>query len=163
MSNCIHRGLNLFFLSASLILSIALLAAACSGGGDGDSGSGETPAADETSADDADNAGPASFDISMGDTLEPEVTNFFELNQFTVSPGQEVTFNITNDGAAIHNMRIDGGDGEYDTDDDTVSDPDLFQAGDDGTLVWTAPDEAGEIIFRCDFHPIDMVGTISVG
>ena len=160
MSNSIHRGLNLFFLSASLILSIGLLTAACSsGGGDGD---GETPAADETSADGADDAGPVSFDISLGDTLKPEVTNFFELNQFTVSPGQEVTFNITNEGTAIHNMRIDGGDGEYDTDDDTVSDPELFQAGDTGTLVWTAPDEPGEIIFRCDFHPLEMVGTISL-
>ena len=98
MSNRAHRGLKLLLLSASLILSIALLAAACSGGGDGDGGSKETPAADDTSADDADNAGPVSFDISMGDTIEPEITNFFELNQFTVSPGQEVTFNITNDG-----------------------------------------------------------------
>ncbi len=159
MSNRTHRGLKLLLLSASLILSIALLAAACSGGGDGD---GETPAADETSTDGADNTGPVSFDISMGDTIEPEVTNFFELNEFTVSPGQEVAFNITNEGAAIHNMRIDGGDGEYDTDDDTVSDPELFQAGDAGTLVWTAPDEAGEIIFRCDFHPTEMIGTISV-
>ncbi|MCH7997975.1 MAG: hypothetical protein IIA91_00635 [Chloroflexi bacterium] len=155
MSNLAHRGLKLLLLSASLIISIALLAAACGGGGDDDGGSGETPAADETSADDADDAGPVSPDISMGD-------NFFELNKFTVSPGQEVTFNITNDGVAIHNMRVDGGDGEYDTDDDTVSDPDLFQAEDTGTLVWTAPDEAGEIIFRCDFHPLEMVGTISV-
>ena len=156
MSNLTHRGLKLLLLSASLIISIALLAAACGGGGDDDGGgSGETPAADETSADDADDAGPVSPDISMGD-------NFFELNEFTVSPGQEVTFNITNDGVAIHNMRVDGGDGEYDTDDDTVSDPDLFEAGDTGTLVWTAPDEAGEIIFRCDFHPLEMVGTISV-
>jgi plastocyanin len=160
MYNYAHRGLKLLLLSALLILSIALLAAACSGGGDGD---GESPAADDTSADDADNAGPVSFDISMGDTIEPEVTNFFELAQFTVSPGQEVTFNIANDGIAIHNMRIDGGDGEYDTGDDTVSDPELFQAGDAGTLAWTAPDEPGEIIFRCDFHPLDMIGTISVG
>ena len=161
MSNCAHRGLKLLLLSASLILSIALLAAAC-GGGDDDGGTSETPAADETAADDADDAGPVTFDVSMGDTIEPEITNFFEANTFTVSPGQEVTFNLTNDGDAIHNMRIAGGDGEYDTDDDTVSDPDLFQAGDTGTLVWTAPDEAGEIIFRCDFHPLDMIGTISV-
>ena len=161
MSNCAHRGLKLLLLSASLILSIALLAAAC-GGGDDDGGTSETPAADETAADDADDAGPVTFDVSMGDTSEPEITNFFELNEFTVSPGQEVTFNLTNAGGAIHNMRISGADGEYDTDDDTVSDPDLFQAGDAGTLVWTAPDEAGEIIFRCDFHPIDMIGTISV-
>ena len=161
MYNYAHRGLKLLLLSASLILSIALLAAAC-GGGDDDGGTSETPAADETAADDADDAGPASFDVSMGDTIEPEITNFFEANTFTVSPGQEVTFNLTNDGAAIHNMRIAGGDGEYNTDDDTVSDPDLFQAGDSGTLVWTAPDEAGEIIFRCDFHPLEMVGAISV-
>ena len=160
MSNSAHRGLKLLLLSASLILGIALLAAAC--GGDDDGASGETPAADEPAADDADDAGPVSFDVSMGDTFEPEVTNFFELNEFTVSPGQEVTFNLTNDGDAIHNMRSAGGDGEYDTDDDTVSNPDLFQAGDAGTLVWTAPDEAGEIIFRCDFHPLDMIGTISV-
>ena len=140
MFNSEHRGLNLFFLSASLILSIALLAAACSGGGDGDG---------------IDNAGPVSFDISLGD-------NFFEANEFTLSPGQEVTFNITNNGSAVHNMRVDGGDGEYDTDDDTVSDPDLFQAGDTGTLVWTAPGETGTIIFRCDFHPTEMTGAISL-
>ena len=152
MFNSEHRGRNLFFLSASLILSIALLAAACSGGGDGD---GETPAADETLADGTDNAGPVSFDISLGD-------NFFEANEFTLSPGQEVTFNITNNGSAVHNMRVDGGDGEYDTDDDTVSDPDLFQAGDTGTLVWTAPGETGAIIFRCDFHPTEMTGAISL-
>ncbi len=149
MYNYAHRGLKLLLLSALLILGIALLAAACSSDGDDDDGAaGETPAADDAAADDGDDAGPASFDVSMGDTLEPEVTNFFELNQFTVSPGQEVTFNIANDGIAIHNMRIDGGDGEYDTDDDTVSDPELFQAGDTGTLVWTAPDEAGEITSR---------------
>ncbi len=163
MYNYAHRGLKLLLLSAFLILGIALLAAACSSDGDDDDGAtGETPAADETPADDGDDAGPVSFDISMGDTVEPEITNFFEADTFTVSTGQEVTFNITNDGVAIHNMRIAGADGEYDTDDDTVSDPDLFQAGDTGTLVWTAPDEAGEIIFRCDFHLRDMIGTISV-
>ena len=150
MSNCTHRGLKLLLLSAALILSIALLATACSDGGDGDA------------ADGADNTDSVSFDISTGDTFEPEVTNFFELNEFTVSAGQQVTFNVTNDGQSIHNMRIDGGDGEYDTDDDTISDPELFLPGDTGTLVWTAPDEAGETIFRCDFHPLDMVGTISV-
>ncbi len=164
MYNYAHRGLKLLLLSAVLILGIAMLAAACSSDGDDDDGgTGETPAADDTSADDAGDAGPASFDISMGDTLEPEITNFFEADTFTVSTGQEVTFTITNDGVAIHNMRIAGADGEYNTVDDTVSDPELFQAGDTGTLVWTAPDETGEIIFRCDFHPIDMVGTITVG
>ena len=63
MSNCAHRGLKLLLLSASLIFSIALLAAACSGGGDGDS---DTPAADETSTDGADSAEPVSFDHKHG-------------------------------------------------------------------------------------------------
>lgn len=93
--------------------------------------------------------------ITMGD-------NFFEPNAPTVAAGSTVTFDITNDGAAIHNMRVAGSDGEYNSDDDTVSDPELFTPGATGKLVWTAPDQAGEILFHCDFHPIDMIGTITV-
>ncbi len=88
--------------------------------------------------------------------------NFFEPNTFSVGPGQQVTFKLVNDGVLPHNMRVDGGDGAYNSDDDTLSDPTLIQAGDSGTLVWTAPDEPGEITFRCDFHPVDMIGTITV-
>ena len=161
MSNCIHRGLKLLLLSASLILSIALLAAACSGGDDGDGDSATTPAADATSTDGADNAGPVSFDISMGD-------NFFEANVLVVSPGQQVTIDLTNDGAAVHNMHIAGADNEYSLafcevgGEEPCSDPELFQPGDTGTLVWTAPDATGLINFRCDFHAVEMIGTISV-
>lgn len=96
-----------------------------------------------------------SFTVSMGD-------NFFDPNQYTVTGGATVTFGITNNGAAIHNMRIAGPDGEYNTDDDTVSEPDLFMAGDTGTLVWDVPGSPGEIIFRCDFHPTEMTGDITV-
>lgn len=95
------------------------------------------------------------FVVSMGD-------NFFDPAEFTVAAGTTVTFDITNDGSAIHNMRIAGPDGEYNTDDDAVSDPELFTGGDVGTLVWGVPDSSGEMIFRCDFHPIEMVGTIAV-
>ena len=38
----------------------------------------------------------------------------------------------------------------------------LFMPGDTGTLTFTAPDEPGEIQFRCDFHPDVMTGTITV-
>ncbi len=158
MSSTTSHGLRLFFVPALIILSVTLLALACGDDEDevaefapGD----ETPAAGETPTDGAAGGEPVAFNVSMGD-------NFFEANTFTVSPGQQLTFDLANDGQAIHNMRVDGGDGEYDSDDDTVSDPDLFQAGDTGTLVWTAPDESGEFIFRCDFHPIEMVGTITV-
>jgi plastocyanin len=43
-----------------------------------------------------------------------------------------------------------------------VSDPELFMGGDVGTLAWGTPSSPGEIIFRCDFHPVEMVGTITV-
>jgi plastocyanin/heme-degrading monooxygenase HmoA len=93
--------------------------------------------------------------ISMGD-------NFFDPNEITVAAGSEVEIDLTNNGAAIHNMRIAGEDGEYNTDDDVVSDPEVISGGQTGTVVWTAPSSAGEIIFHCDFHPTDMIGTITV-
>jgi plastocyanin/heme-degrading monooxygenase HmoA len=93
--------------------------------------------------------------VSMGD-------NFFDPNDITVATGAETTFQLTNNGNAVHNMRIAGEDGEYNTDDDTVSDPDVVSGGDTAALDWTAPAGAGEIIFRCDFHPTEMTGTLTV-
>lgn len=98
---------------------------------------------------------PGGLAVSMGD-------NFFDPEELTVPAGETVTIAITNDGAVIHNMRIAGPDGEYDTDDDAVSDPDVMRAGQEGTIEFTAPAEAGEIDFRCDFHPTEMVGKIIV-
>jgi plastocyanin/heme-degrading monooxygenase HmoA len=93
--------------------------------------------------------------VSMGD-------NFFDPKDIGVAAGAEVTFQLTNNGIAIHNMRIAGEDGEYNTGDDTVSDPAIVSGGGTATLDWTAPGGAGDLIFRCDFHPIDMTGTIAV-
>ncbi len=164
MSGTTSHGLRLFFVPALIILSVTLLALAC--GDDEDeveefAPSDETPAAGETPTDGAAGGEPVAFNVSMGD-------NFFEANTFTVSPGQQLTFDLANDGQAIHNMHIAGTDNEYGVSfcepagDEPCSDPELFSAGDTGTLVWTAPDEPGEFIFRCDFHPIEMVGTITV-
>ena len=145
MYNAVVRTARAVILPAALIISIALLAYACGGGGSDDSG------------DNGDNGGdgPVSFDVSMGD-------NFFEPNEFTVETGQKVTFNLTNGGIAIHNMRVAGADNEYNTDDDALSDPTQFSSGDTGTLEWTAPDKAGEIDFKCEFHPTDSTGIIKV-
>jgi len=139
-------------LSALLVLSFA-----CGGDDDDDSGGDDDTAAATTPADDGNGGGgeAVEFDVSMTD-------NLFTPTEFSVSAGAAVTFNLTNDGAAIHNMRIAGPDGEYNTDDDAVSDPDIVTGGSTATLEWTAPEEAGEIIFQCDFHPTDMLGTITV-
>ena len=144
MYNAIVRTAKNIILPATLV-SIALLAYACGGGGGDDSGDNGDNGAD----------GPVSFDVSMGD-------NFFEPKEFTVKTGQKVTFNLKNEGAAIHNMRIAGADNEYNTDDDALSDPSQFSPGDTGTLEWTATDKAGEIDLKCEFHPTDSTGIINV-
>ncbi|MEE8347604.1 MAG: plastocyanin/azurin family copper-binding protein [Dehalococcoidia bacterium] len=115
-----------------------------------------SPAADASPAPDGATGGLA---MSMGD-------NFFDFQgeqapTIEVTAGEETTFDLTNDGIAIHNMRIAGVDNEYNTDDDFVSDPNLFLSGDAGTIT-SDIDQPGTYIFRCDFHPIEMTGTLEV-
>ena len=140
-----------------LVLALAItFVAAFAATGDDDGGE---PAVSETPAG-SPSAGPTgggdgAIAITMGD-------NFFDPNAVTVDAGASVTFDLTNDGVAIHNMRIAGSDGQYNTGDDAVSDPQLVTGGGTATLAWQAPGAAGEIIFQCDFHPTDMKGTITV-
>ena len=90
--------------------------------------------------------------VSMGD-------NFFLANDLTISAGQPVTISLKNDGSFVHNLRIAGADGRYDTSDDLVSEPRVTKSGDEGNL--TVNLERGLYVFRCDFHPIEMVGQIA--
>jgi plastocyanin len=149
------------YLALTILGIVALLAAAACGGDDDEDDGGDdatdAPAATTEAADDDDDGGGGAetFDIVMTD-------NLFDPAELTVGAGSDVTFNITNDGAAIHNMRVLGEDGEANTDDDAVSDPDLVSAGDSATLEWTAPDAPGVYDFVCDFHLPDMSGTITV-
>jgi plastocyanin len=137
------RAARAVILPAAPIISACLLALAC---GDGSSGNGGNGGA---------SGGPASYNVSMGD-------NFFKPDEFTVKAGRKLTIRLKNDGIAVHNMRVAGADGKYNTDDDALSDPDLLSPGDTGTLEWTAPDKAGEIKLRCEFHPTDSTGIIKV-
>jgi len=89
--------------------------------------------------------------------------SFFEPKDPTVKAGASVTFELKNDGVAVHNMRIAGPDGKYNTADDAVSDPNIVQAGGTSTVTWTAPAQAGQVQFQCDFHvALGMIGTITV-
>jgi plastocyanin len=104
-----------------------------------------------------------SADIAMGD-------NFFDPNDITVAAGDTVTFNLTNGGVAIHNMHIAQPDGNYSVagicepdGGDACSDPNAVPAGQTAALEWEVPDAPGtEIPFRCDFHPVEMTGTITI-
>jgi plastocyanin len=139
--------LRFLFIPPFLLLTLALAAVAC-GGGEQDSV--ESP-----------DSGPVTFDISLSDEPgEQAIVSLFEPNEVTVAAGQEVTFNLTNDGTAPHNLRIVGPDGEFNTTDDVVVDPEVMKPGDSAVLVWTAPSKAGTIIFRCDFHL--NTGTITI-
>jgi len=135
-------------LSAIVVASLLALAAACGGDG-GDSG--------QT----VDN-GPVTFDIFLkNEVREGALVSFFTPDALTVSAGQEVTFNLSNEGTLPHNFRIAGPDGEYNTDDDSLVGPEILNPGDVFVQKWSAPAEAGTLIFRCDYHP-ESVGTITV-
>lgn len=141
------RRLSLLLISPALFLALVLAAAACAGG--------------EGVSNETADGGPTTFDISLDDEPgEQALVSFFEPNEVTIAAGQEVTFNLSNDGTVPHNFRIAGPDGQYNTDDDTVVDPEILNPGDTAVVKWTAPSEAGTIIFRCDLHL--NTGTITI-
>ncbi len=99
------------------------------------------------------------IEFKMGD-------NFFDLEgsinpTLEIAAGDAISFTVPNTGLNIHNLRFAGPDGEYETDDDFVSDPDLLFGGDQGTLEFTFG-EAATFPYRCDFHPAEMLGEVTV-
>ena len=96
--------------------------------------------------------------VVYNDETEPEIA---------VAAGQEITLEITNDGNALHNMHIGDTSGNYEIgvcapgDPEPCSDPGEIFAGDTATITFRL-DEPGTYSFRCDFHPLEMVGTIRV-
>ncbi len=122
-----------------------------------------SPTTQDTPADGGSTGGAIA--VSMGD-------NFFELDgqlepDIAVPLGEQTTIDLTNDGFAVHNLHIAGTDNEYGDafceagGDEPCSDPNLFAGGDTGSIAFQF-DETGTFVFRCDFHPAEMVGTITV-
>jgi len=146
--------LRLALLTGALAAATAAIIA-CGGGEEsgGDNGGTTPPATARPSGDGG--GDEVEFEVSMGD-------NSFEPKEFTVGAGDALTFNVTNDGSAIHNMRIAGADNEYNNDDDAVTEEEIISGGQSAVLNWEAPEEAGDYDFRCDFHTDAMTGTITV-
>lgn len=94
------------------------------------------------------------LNVAMGD-------DFFEPKDLTVPAGKKFRINLTNNGQHVHDLRITGPDLEFDTTDDLKSTPQSEKAGQTGELVGTI-DKPGTYPFKCDFHPAQMTGTITV-
>ena len=143
-------GLLVVSLLATFILAFTVM----------DSG---TDATEEEVTDVPSTPSSGGVDVAMGD-------NFFDSNDLTVAVGETVTFNLTNDGVALHNMRIAQADGNYSDGGictldgaDPCSDPSAVPGGQTAVLEWEATAEAGTVVpFRCDFHQVEMTGTITI-
>lgn len=85
----------------------------------------------------------------------------FQGNTVKAALGQLTTIRITNRDQLTHNLRIAGLDGQYDTEDDAVTEPAAIDPGASGELSF-APAVRGAYTFRCDYHPGTMGGQIIV-
>lgn len=100
-----------------------------------------------------------SVEVQTGD-------NFFQLQgqknpTLTVKAGETVSVSVKNMGSAIHNLRFAGPDNKLDTADDIVSDPLAITGGQSGKVSLVLQN-AGTFDYRCDFHPIEMKGQVTV-
>jgi plastocyanin len=113
-------------------------------------------------------ATPSGGSPSPGGPLQVAMhDNSFDPDSFTVAAGSTAIFDISNEGNALHNMHIAGEGGEFTEDfceggGDPCSDPNQVRGGQTATLTWQVPAEPGEVDFRCDFHPTEMTGTITI-
>jgi plastocyanin len=140
-----------------------LFAAACGGGDDNGNGNGNGDNGDGLgSQPDSPQQVDAEVTEAVGGVIDiEEADNFAAPNNLKVGLGETTTIQITNVGIAVHNVRIAGVDGEWNTDDDVVSDPEFISGGGTATVEFT-PTVAGTYTFRCDFHPLEQGGVIVV-
>ncbi len=149
---------------ASLV--VALLAVACSGDDDDDVGgvadTSPTPVVTVQNQ-------PDSVQPPAGTPSQPEEGVYeivaenaaFHGNDVTLPLGQPSIIRVTNRDQLTHNLRIAGLDGQYDTEDDAVTEPPAIEPSSSGELSF-APAIAGTYTFRCDYHPGSMGGRITV-
>ena len=108
-------------------------------------------------------ATPAPVAFTTGGTIELSDNQFGYNGQInpalTVAAATKIDATLNNTGSAAHDMRIAGPDGQFNTADDIVSDPDAIAGGKTGAISFTLA--AGTYKYQCDFHPTQMLGTIT--
>lgn len=142
-------------------LSVLLFAAACGGSDDNGNGNGDNGDALGSQPDSVQQLDDDITEASGGVINLETTDNLAVPNNLKVGLGETTTIQVTNAGIAVHNVRIAGVDGEWNTDDDVVSDPEFIPGGDTATVEFT-PTVAGTYTFRCDFHPLEQGGVIVV-
>jgi plastocyanin len=122
--------------------------------------SGMTPAAAKPATPPAATTPPPSTGSGGGVTLDM-TDNAFSQTAITVASGSEVQFTAVNKGKLPHNLRIAPANGDFDSPQSSVTTPEIVNAGKTGTLTWKAA-APGTYKFRCDIHPEQMTGVITV-
>jgi plastocyanin len=112
-------------------------------------------------AEEASKAGTASSGKAAGGESETVAVsmkdNFFEPKDITVERGEAITFNLKNEGQAIHDMHIMSLTAEGKDFMSNVTIPPGETSSFKATFTKT-----GSLKFQCDYHLPDMVGTITV-
>ena len=86
-------------------------------------------------------------------TVSVEAFDFyFEPTDLTVDTSTEVTIEFANSGSVEHSWTSTDLDAEVEA-----------SSGEDATVTFTTPAEAGSYDFFCEYHPDEMQGTISIG
>ena len=152
-----------FFVIVLAITFIGAFAATDSGGEE--AAVAESPTPEETPEN---GATPSDGSPSPGGPIQVVMQDdSFDPDGLTAAAGSTAVFEITNEGNSAHNMHIAGEGGEFTEDfceggGDPCSDPNQVSGGETATLTWQVPPEPGEVDFRCDFHPEEMTGTITI-
>lgn len=137
-----------WFAGAGAVVAVGVFAYLIATGGEsGSSGPGSVTATPDPRVGDVVPAVTLQLEAGGSDT-----TAYFEPNTLSGPAGEAVEIVIENTGTLAHNVTVAGVDGEYDTTDDWVSQPELILAGDTGELV-VKIDTPGTYPFRCSLHP----------
>jgi plastocyanin len=160
------RKLGILALGTSM-LAVAAGLMACGDDDDGDDGDGGAPAVTRPAgaaspvAGEPTAGGAAPTAAAGGDAIGVTATDFqFTPDTFVAPAGEAVTVQLVNGGSAPHTLTVYA-DAEYTEPVEGADTGRVSGGGAEGSFEVTF-DAAGERFFRCEVHPGQMQGTITV-
>jgi len=149
---------TLVFLGGAVVLCLVLLSTACGDDDEDSAGGGETPtlsAGPTTSEGAVGETAQTAFEIKMIPTLK------FDMTELSIPADESVTITTENtDDGELHNFAIYASRDSAETGDDPLIATEICAApcSEEASVNLTS----GEYFFRCDVHPNDMTGTLTV-